>query len=367
MPTKRNRLHSICPYFAMFPEQFVRKHVVGHTDPGDVVFDPFAGRGTTILESLLLDRDAYGTDLNPVAVCLANAKADPPPLDAVLRRLRELEATAGNVDGAERMGGDEFFALCFHPHTLAHVLHLRAALGWRSCRVDCFIAAVALGCLHGESHKTANCFSNRMPRTISTKKAYSVAWWRRNGFEPPRRDVFAILRHMAAFRLATEIPKRRGRAAERDARDASSEFTALAGRVRLVVTSPPYLDMTDYREDQWLRLWFLGGDTAPSRGHADDRHRSAEPYWSFLAEAWAGIRDLLAPDATLVVRIGGTRVSFDTARDRLSASLRTVLGTVTPLDEGYCSAIVGRQTNNFRPGTAGERVEFDFRYRLSGP
>src|ERR1700686_3152338 len=88
---KRNRLHSIGPYFAMFPEQFVRKHVVTHTEPGDVIFDPFAGRGTTILESLLLERYAFGTDLNPVAVCLSNAKADPPTEALVMRRLRELE------------------------------------------------------------------------------------------------------------------------------------------------------------------------------------------------------------------------------------------------------------------------------------
>lgn len=364
MPTKRNRLHSICPYFAMFPEQFVRKHVVAHTEPGDVVFDPFAGRGTTILESLLLGRDAYGTDLNPVAICIANAKADPPPLDQVLRRLRVLEEVAPTT-GQDDLADDDFFTLCFHPQTRAQLSHLRAALRWRTDPVDCFIAAVALGCLHGESHKTANCFSNRMPRTISTKKAYSVAWWRRYEFEPPHRDAFAILRHMVAFRLETEMPKRRGRAAERDAREASDEFAALAGCVRLVVTSPPYLDMTDYREDQWLRLWFLGGEASPSRGHADDRHRVAEAYWRFLAEAWAGVRGLLAPDATVIVRIGGTRVSFDTARDRLLASMREAFGAgVRPLDDGYSSTILGRQTNNFRPGTSGDRVEFDFRYRI---
>lgn len=365
MTSARNRLHSICPYFAMFPEQFVRKHVVGHTDPGDVVFDPFSGRGTTVLESLLLGRDAYGTDLNPVAVCVSNAKAAAPLLDAVLRRLRVLEAAA---DGAGRdcpETDDEFFTLCFHRATLAQVLWLRAALRWRTDPVDCFIAAVALGCLHGESHKTGNCFSNRMPRTISTKKAYSIAWWRGRGSEPPRRDVFAILRTMAAYRLATELPVRRGRVAECDARAAASEFAGIAGKVRLVVTSPPYLDMTDYREDQWLRLWFLGGDAQPTRGHADDRHRSAEPYWQFLVEVWRGIRPLLAPNAMLVVRIGGTRVDFETARARLLASLREAIGPdVAPIDAGYASSIRGRQTNNFRPGTGGVREEFDFRYQI---
>ena len=38
----RHPLHSICPYFAMFPEYFVERHVLAHTKPGEVVFDPFA-------------------------------------------------------------------------------------------------------------------------------------------------------------------------------------------------------------------------------------------------------------------------------------------------------------------------------------
>jgi DNA methylase len=361
---KRNRLHSICPYFAMFPEQFVRKHVVAHTDRGDVVFDPFAGRGTTILESLLLDRGGFGTDLNPVAVCLSNAKANPPPQEKVLRRLRLLEEESQS--SVSTLFSDPFFAMCFHENTLCQILHLRSSLRWRTDAVDCFIAAVALGVLHGEAHKTENCFSNRMPRTISTKKAYSIAWWTRHGFAPPKRDVFTVLRHMTLYRLATPIPFRRGRVVDVDARQAAKHFPDLSGRVSLIVTSPPYLDMTDYGEDQWLRQWFLGGTAEPTRGVADDRHRGMETYWRFLGEAWEGVEPLLAPEAVLVIRIGGTRVAFDDARIKLLQSLRASLGNrVEPLDTGFCSEIVGRQTNGFRPGTSGRRFEFDFRYRVS--
>jgi len=350
----------------MFPEQFVRKHVVGHTEPGDVVFDAFSGRGTTVLESLLVGRRAFGTDTNPVAVCLSNAKANPPTLETVLRRLRLLEQSCSTSPSEEAPEfRDEFFTLCFHSHTLSQLIALRNALSWRTDQVDCFIAAVALGCLHGESHKTTNCFSNRMPRTISTKKTYSVGWWRSRDLQPPHRDVFAILRRMAEYRLATEIPQQRGRVLETDARLSGTAFPELEGRVKLVVTSPPYLDMTDYQEDQWLRLWFLGGDPWPSRGHADDRHRAADTYWNFLSGVWSGIRPLVATGSVFVVRIGGTRVDFATARDRLLDSFQRAFGhSVHPLDEGYSSSILGRQTNNFRPGTSGRREEFDFRYRL---
>jgi len=171
---------------------------------------------------------------------------------------------------------------------------------------------------------------------------------------------------MTLFRTTASLPRRRGVVAEADARTAGEHFRDFAGRVSLVVTSPPYLDTTDYGEDQWLRLWFLGGKPEPSRGHGDDRHRSPDRYWTFLAEAWAGLESLLAPGAVIVVRIGGTRVSFSEAAQRLMKSLQVGLGReVRGLDEGFCSEIVGRQTNGFRPGTSGRRLEFDFRYRLA--
>lgn len=161
-------LHSICPYFAMFPPGFVERYVLAFTEPGDIVFDPFSGRGTTVFESLLLGRRAYGLDINPVAACVSAAKADPPSRSSILRRIADLrQAYADN--SAVEVPTTEFFATCFAPTTLRQVSFLRTTLSWTTSKVDRFIAAMALGCLHGESHKSKNCFSNRMPRTISTK------------------------------------------------------------------------------------------------------------------------------------------------------------------------------------------------------
>jgi len=87
----RHPLHSICPYFAMFPEQFVAKQLLAYTERGDTVFDPFCGRGTTVFESLLNGRHASGVDINPVAACIAGAKADAPRLRNVKARLAELK------------------------------------------------------------------------------------------------------------------------------------------------------------------------------------------------------------------------------------------------------------------------------------
>ncbi len=77
---ERHRFHSICPYFAMFPESFVRRNILAWSKRDDVILDPFSGRGTTVFESLLNGRKGLGCDTNPVAVCLSKAKVDPPSL-----------------------------------------------------------------------------------------------------------------------------------------------------------------------------------------------------------------------------------------------------------------------------------------------
>jgi DNA methylase len=361
----RHRFHALCPYFAMFPEQFVEKHLIW-SKPGELVLDPFCGRGTTVFESLLRGREALGGDTNPVAVCVSGAKVDPPSLREVLGRLGELQNSLlrSEVLDADLPCG-EFFGCCFHRSTLRQIIHLRKHLRWRRNRTDRFIAALILGCLHGESHRTQWCFSNRMPRTISTKPAYSVRWWRKNRCLPPERDVFAILRAVATFRYESSLPLLRGRVASSDARRICDRFPDAKSRVSLVITSPPYLDTTDYGEDQWLRLWFLGGPEAPERRHkSDDRHRSGDSYWKFLTEAWAGVAPLLRDGAQLVIRIGGRHIDIAEAESKLRVSLRRGTGATVRLLERRGSRITHGQLRAFRPGASGTQVEHDLRFRI---
>ena len=58
----RNRFLSLCPYFAMFPESFAETWIERLTSPGQVVLDPFCGRGTTPFQAVLMNRRAIGVD-----------------------------------------------------------------------------------------------------------------------------------------------------------------------------------------------------------------------------------------------------------------------------------------------------------------
>ena len=353
----------------MFPEQFVEQQLLSFTSPGELVFDPFCGRGTTVFESLLKGRRAAGSDINSVAVCISAAKAAAPNFLDIAARIDALEDQFQS-DSTDRGVPTSFFEVCFERRTLAEILFLRQALDWRANAIDCFIAAVMLGILHGESHRSSYCLSNRMPRTISTKPDYSIRWWNERNLMPPRRPAFDTLRKATTFRYRVPPAVCKGVVREADARAASATFREFAGQVSLVVTSPPYLDTTDYAEDQWLRLWFLGGKPRPElRRNRDDRHTQTDEYWAFLEESWSGLTTLMADDATIVIRIGGAKLSKTELFTGLTDSLRAAFTDrhVGPLHEGVTSSIRPRETTAFRPAPPRPRVEHDFAYRLSIP
>ncbi len=326
MSVPRLPLHAICPYFAMFPSDFVREQVEAHSQKGDWVFDPFCGRGTTILESLLLGRNAAGSDINPVAACVSQAKAERPTLQEVQLRIDSLEEhyhkDAPDRWEQERSVLPPFFKRAFYPTTLRELLFLRATLDWRNDQTERFIAALILGSLHGEMDRSSSYFSNQMPRTICLKPDYSLRYWKTHGLFPKKREVFKMLREKAEYRLKGIPDCLTGKVKLADARKVSSHFTSLHRKVALVVTSPPYLNVTSYEEDQWLRLWFLGGHPRPTYGKVskDDRYGSADKYWQFLKESWAGLAPLLKDSAIVVIRLGAIGI----AEKDLTSQLITV-------------------------------------------
>ena len=348
----------------MFPESFVASQLEEYTKQDDLVFDPFCGRGTTVFESLLQGRRAAGVDVNSVAACVAGAKAAAPHLAAILQRIDDLEDSYGSKM-RRAAAPTPFFRKCYEPHTLSEILFLRQRLVWRHDPVDRFVAAVALGILHGESQRSRFTLSNRMPRTISTKPGYSMRWWEKRSLTAPRRRVFDCLRGAALFRFRVAPAKRLGIVRQGDARKAACLFPELTARVRLVVTSPPYLDTTDFAEDQWLRLWFLGGEPKPCRRtNRDDRIRNKSDYWSFLRQTWNGLIPLLADEATIVVRIGGAKFTKQELFAGLTDGLRGAFrGSVEALHDGATSAAPGN-TDALRQQASRGRVEHDFVYRL---
>src|ERR1700738_4779908 len=67
------RLHGLAPYYTMFPLPFPFE-ALANAKPGEWVFDPFCGRGTTILAARLRGLPSAGVASHPGARAIASSQ-----------------------------------------------------------------------------------------------------------------------------------------------------------------------------------------------------------------------------------------------------------------------------------------------------
>lgn len=352
----------------MFPESFVEKWLDDLTRPGDVVMDPFSGRGTTAFQAVLKGRKAVASDTSPVSYCLTKAKTNPPTLRGLRGRISTLERVyeAGDRQIAKSANLSAFFEAAFSETTLRQLVFLRSRLRWRYRPTDAMLAAIILGILHGDTERSSRYLSNQMPRTISTKPAYSIRYWDAHGMVAPERDVFLRLRDETEYRYRSPVVQETAVSYQRDVRNLPAVQWRFPGPVSCVICSPPYFDTTSAGEDQWLRVWFLGGPIAPSRSGVspDDRRTSQKKYWQFLAEAWASIGRIVDSPGNVVIRIGSRRLEAGQLVDGLVAATNGTARRVK-LVSAEPSDIPRRQTSSFLPKADGCRVEIDCHFEMA--
>jgi site-specific DNA-methyltransferase (adenine-specific) len=362
--------HPMCSYLASFPAALAHAFIGRYSRRGDVVLDPFSGRGTTPLQACAEGRVGLGSDLNPFAHLLTAAKVEPAtPAEARTRLagLRVAWATesaawleladavladpgppgarvpiAGSGGSATDTAAGESVpaevAVAFHRRTLAQLLLVRTNLRLDRS-TDRFLAAALTGILHG---KSASYLSTIMPNTFSMAPRYVRDFAARTDFHSPERDVFDGLELKLGRLYRQAPPQTPGVALLGDARDISTRardalrLRGLPERARLVVTSPPYLRVVKYGYYNWLRTWLLGFDAAAIDATLDDAHHR-EPYLAFLRDVLAGLRPILTDDAVVVLVIGD--VEFDRGRPIAGAvGLAERVWAAAAEPEGYALA-----------------------------
>jgi len=296
--------HAMCSYMAMFPPRLPHYFIQKFTRPGDVVLDPFCGRGTTPLQACVTGRIGIGVDLNPLAHLLTRAKVDAPPLAHLEARLRTLENDMFYGEGEQE---PEHIRMLFHPSTLGQLVYLKQVLDLND-PCDVFIAATIVGILHGATArdpKRSSYLSISMPNTFSMSPNYIREYIQAKGLKRPPVNVFSALRRKFRRLFTCEPPATPGFAY----RDTIENLIHLPNphirkrHVKLIVTSPPYLHVIRYGLYNWIRLWFLDEDpNALDTSLAT--YRRLDHYLAFIHRALRRMYSVLAPGGVCCLVVG---------------------------------------------------------------
>ena len=316
-----SRWAGVGPYYAMFPVAFSDEVVRTYTQPGELVLDPFAGRGTAVFSAATQNRSAIGIEINPVGYVYADAKLSAATRDEVELRLDELGVKAEQCK-VEARHLPRFFHRCFSRRVRRFLVAARTDLDWRRHKVDRTLMALLLVYLHG---KVGTALSNQLRQTKSMSPQYAIRWWDKHELEPPNIDPVGFVKARLPWRYAKGIPEIHG---GRMYLGSSVEVLTglsqqircgLMSKVNLLFTSPPYHAITNYHYDQWLRLWLLGG---PPNSHRNGNGRrgkfeSRQGYRTLLERVFNQAVEVLEEDATIYVRTDSREFTYRTTLDVL--------------------------------------------------
>jgi hypothetical protein len=316
-PRWGHSMHTMCSYHGMFPAKLVHYFLQQFSQPGDLVLDPFSGRGTVPLQARVEGRRSISNDLNPLAYVLTRAKADPPSWEAMSKFVSDMERNYLRRAQAEPDVPPDIRML-FHPNTLRQISYMRERLlrheivDWSP--EELMLAGALAGILHGSHRRdgTSRYLSISMPNTFSMSPTYVKNFIRDYRLKAPDQDVFERLRDKLARLYMDSVEGPTGRSFKKNASSLLTSQSIKAGTVDLLVTSPPYLRVVNYGTSNWIRLWWLGieevgrqrGAGRRSLDAALDHQHTYDSYRTFFVKMLKGMRRVLQKDGVAVLVIG---------------------------------------------------------------
>lgn len=252
-----NPLHEVS-YRGCFKPQLPAYFIDRLSKPGDFIYDPFSGRGTTAVEAALMSRNVIANDINPLSAILTRPRLQVPLIAAIDVRLRAIRMT-------EKRSNDIDLSMFYHPDTERELLNLRAWLAGRRASgveddADRWIRMVATNRLTGHSPGFFSAYTLPPNQAVSAESQIKIN--EKTGKAPEYRNVRELI-----LRKSMQLQSDINAAARWRLQQAAAQAQFLQGpagqtvaiandSVQLTVTSPPFLNVVQYAKDNWLRCWF---------------------------------------------------------------------------------------------------------------
>ena len=254
--------HGIHPYPAMMIPQVAARLISRYGVAGDVLFDPYCGTGTSLLEAKLAGMDAVGTDLNPLARLIASIKTTELDVDKLAKHIDRFDALAQKAKANGTLASNAAIS----KNGKVKIPDFPNIDYWFAEEVQYDLATISHYIDSVAYSEIANFFKVAFSQTIrecswtknSEFKLVRMKDERRERFEPDAYGTMAeILRrnHRAMRDLSEVSPGGVAKVCSFDTVEGIPDNVIPPESVDLVVTSPPYGDSrTTVAYGQFSRL-----------------------------------------------------------------------------------------------------------------
>ncbi|MDQ2806660.1 MAG: site-specific DNA-methyltransferase [Chloroflexota bacterium] len=272
---------SLLPWRGQFSPELVALLIEQYSRPDSVLLDPFAGSGTTLFEAARKNLACYGVEINPAAVEMARTAhfvtVDKADRAAAIKRTERLIET--HIQPAQ----PDLFSYQSAPASAA-VSSTQAI----DAQLEPLLAQAADPLVH-------NILANTIMRYLDS----------------PTRNGDQFLR---AFRehagLITALPYS-GQACTVFHNDART-IPLATGSVDLVITSPPYINVFNYHQNNrpamermgWDLLAIAKSEIGSNRKNRQNRFLTVVQYALDMTAALGEMRRLLRPTGRAIVVVG---------------------------------------------------------------
>ena len=295
-------MHSMASRSGSFPPALADYFINNFSRIGDLVLDPYSGKGTAPYQACLLDRIGFGVDVTPEAYVLTGAKVNAVKHEEAVEYLKSIRFGISETNIKDVHPDVKVF---FSTKTLAQILVIRERLledfvldankfnyeiGQVSHHAKTkkeqfaqYWLGILIGILHGSSS-----YSLSLPCSHSFSMApnYTKNYAKKHNLKKPDRDVIQCMIEKSFYLQSAGISRVSGKAYLGKAQELPKSWEE---KFDLIMTSPPYFTAQSYAWDNWLREWLLGFDFKEVRKQTTQTasyERYSNAMYLFLREAF---------------------------------------------------------------------------------
>jgi hypothetical protein len=306
---RTKHVHALHPYLGKFIPQLVDVFLRRYFSPGNCVYDPFVGSGTTLVEANAFGASSIGCDISAFNCLLARVKTASYSLGPLELSLRNsLELARQTEDVVDLKDARSWLRHWYAPQTLRELLAYKCVIDMTLASPEWDVAQIVLS-RSARSARLTTHFDLDFPRK-PVRKSYWCHKHRRT-CSPVREaakflrryttDTARRIRAFAEVRSSTSVEVLHG-----DAR-----FVDLPRHVDGIITSPPYPGLIDYHEQHRYAYELLGledlRDLEIGPAEAGVSRRAIESYVTGIAAVFRNARRFMSSGAPVVIVVNDSR------------------------------------------------------------